>query len=205
MTVKAIRIQNRINSTPEKDREVRLIIILLSIFTASMIIGAGCINLQNNSSDIIISHYWFSLRNTQNLINVFLNSMSVNIILMFIVFFSGFSCIGMPLSVITLTIKGLGLGYISGYLFTLSAKGIGYYLINIIPSNIIIVTCLIIITIYSITMSQDITMCISDNKKLPENQIKIYIKKFIIIIVITITACFTDALFCKIYFYLFSF
>ena len=206
MTIKTLNIQNKLNSDMEISREVRTIIILISVFTASMIIGSGSVNLQQNSADIIkFTEYWIITRSDLNFLRIIIISFMTNFIFNLIIFISGFNCMGTPLNLILLIIKGLGYGYTAGYLFTQSAKGIGYYIINIVPANIIFITCIILNITYSIILSGDIRTCISENIKLNENSINNYIKKFIIINIIILFACIIEASTSKLYTYLFFF
>lgn len=206
MTVKAVRIKNILFCVPEKEREVRILILITAVFTASMIVGAGCVNfIDSTSLTEKTINFWLSERNQQTFIQIFINSFIINIMPLSAIFLCGLSCVGFPFVSAIFIIKGLSLGYIAGYLFSLSAKGIGYYLINIVPANLIFISGLFITTMHSIQMTNDITMCINDKKKLSEKCIRNYIIRFIIIIIITAFASFTDGVFCKTYSYLFSF
>ncbi len=206
MTVKTIRIKNKSSAEPSNEREVRLIIILLSLFASAMIFGAGSINLTNPSSEIInILEYCLTTKNELSLFKIIFNSFCSNTIPSVLIFLSGFSYIGIPFTIVLFAIKGLSLGYIAGYLFSVSAKGIGYYLVTIFPANIIYFTILIINVLYSYIMTKDIVLCISDKKKLQGNTLKNYTIRFLIIMLLSVTAALIEGLFTKLYFYLFSF
>ena len=206
MTVKTIRIKNKSSREPSNEREVRVIIILLSLFASAMIFGAGSINLTNPSSETInILEYCLTIKNELSLFKIILNSFCSNTIPLVLIFLSGFSYIGIPFTIALFAIKGLSLGYIAGYLFSVSAKGIGYYLVTIFPANIIYFTILIINVLYSYIMTKDIVLCISDKKKLQENTLKNYTIRFLIIMLLSVTAALIEGLFTKLYFYLFSF
>ena len=206
MTVKTIRIKNKSSAEPSNEREVRLIIILLSLFASAMIFGAGSINLTNPSSEIInILEYCLTTKNELSLFKIIFNSFCSNTIPLVLIFLSGFSYIGIPFTIVLFAIKGLSLGYIAGYLFSVSAKGIGYYLVTIFPANIIYFTILIINVLYSYIMTKDIVLCISDKKKLQGNTLKNYTIRFLIIMLLSVTAALIEGIFTKLYFYLFSF
>ena len=71
MTVKTIRIKNKSSAEPSNEREVRLIIILLSLFASAMIFGAGSINLTDPSSETIkIIEYCLTTKNELSLFQI---------------------------------------------------------------------------------------------------------------------------------------
>ena len=206
MTVKTIRIKNKSSADPSNEREVRLIIILLSLFASAMIFGAGSINLTNPSSETInILEYCLTTKNEISLFRIIFNSFCSNTIPLLLIFLSGFSYIGIPFTIALFAIKGLSLGYIAGYLFSVSAKGIGYYLVTILPANTIYFTILIINVLHSYIMTRDIVLCISEKKTIQENALRNYIIRFLIILILSLTASLIEGAFTKLYFYLFSF
>lgn len=206
MTVKAIRIKNRINLTPEKDREVKAMIIMLAVFAATMIIGAGSAVFTAEKSDLNnIIVYWLTMRTEWNIAQMFINSLVLSLSLLFVIFVSGFSCIGIPVAVSVPILKGIGTGYIAGYLFSYySAKGIGYYLLSILPSNIISVACLLTACNYSVFLSNDIAACLSGKKTTNDNFIRSYIYKFFILFIFTSFSALADAILAKTFCYFFG-
>ena len=206
MTVKTIRIKNKSATDSEKEREVRIIIILLSLFASAMIFGAGSINLTAPSSETIkIIEYFLTTKNELSLFQIIFNSFCLNTVTLVLIFLSGFSYIGIPFTLAIFAVKSISLGYIAGYLFSVSAKGIGYYLVTIFPANTIYFTILIINVLHSYIMTRDIVLCISEKKTIQENALRNYIIRFLIILILSLTASLIEGAFTKLYFYLFSF
>ena len=82
MTIKTIKFKSINNSDPEKDREVKGLIIAVSLFAAGMIIGAGLLKNStfNNPDFIALFNNFIQIRAKQKVYQLFSNSLIVNIL-----------------------------------------------------------------------------------------------------------------------------
>lgn len=208
MTIKTIKFKKINSIKPEQEREVKGIIIALALFASGMIIGAGI--LKNTSSDIsnfiqLFDEYIY-MRTQQKIYQLLFNSILVNISCVIIANFAGMSCIGIPFAVLLVVTKGLGSGFLAGYLFSeFAMSGIGYYLLTILPGAIIANSALLIACNSACFMSADILATILSKKQADENLIKTYIKKNLIILIISFVASVFDCVLTKAFSYLFVF
>lgn len=208
MTIKAFNFK-KINSIKNNyDREVKGMIITLALFAAAMIIGAGTLKY---TSDYIgdytdIFDMYALMRSNEKMYTIFFNSISVNLFFILLINFAGLSCIGIPLTVFIIILKGLGLGYFSGFLFSeFSMSGIGYYLITVLPGAVISNTALLLACNNSAFLSADILAVILSKKQPDENIIKNYLKKSAVIIAICIIASIIDSVLVKAFDFMFIF
>lgn len=208
MTVKAIKLKKLGNLQPEKDREVKGGIIAVALFAAGMIIGSGMLRSETDSiiSVVEIFDSFVAQRLENKVSEILVNSLCVNIVCIILAFVSGCSCIGLPLAVALPVVKGLGTGFLGGYLFSQFAmSGIGYYLLTILPGAVISNSLLIIMCNSACFMSVDILAVVLSKKQPEDCSIKLYIKKFLIILLIASVASLLDCLLAKAFSYLFVF
>lgn len=208
MTIKAFNLK-KINSLKnESDREVKGMIITFALFAAAMIIGAGTLKY----SALSISEYtdifsrYIIMRSSEKMHTIFLNSVSVNLFFLLLINFAGLSCVGIPLTVLIILIKGLGFGFYSGFLFSqFSMSGIGYYLITVLPGAVLSNTALLLACNNSAFLSADILAVTLSKKQSDENIIKNYLKKNAVIIAICIIASIIDCVLVKAFEFMFMF
>lgn len=207
MKIKAIRIKNNIGFSPEKDREIKGMIIAISLFASGMIIGAGI--LRSGAVDSISDFsYLFdsytSARASQNILTTFFNSLIVNLLFVGTAFCSGVSCIGLPLSVSLPVIRGLGTGMLAGYLYkNYAMSGIGYYLLTIFPGAVISVSAMLVACNISSFMSVDILATVISKKQPNSKDFTDYMKKYLFILIVTVGASVADCVLTKAFSYLF--
>ena len=208
MKIKTINFKKFHNLDYEKEREVKGLIITIALFTASMIIGAGL--FRSTSANIsefsdIFDNYILT-RSDETVLQLFFNSLIINLTFILISFFAGMSCFGFPITVILPVIKGLGYGVISGYLFSqYTMSGIGYYLLTILPGGIIANSTLLFTCNEACFLSADILMIVLEKKQSDKNKIILYTKKIILLITISVFSSFLDSLLVKAFSYLFTF
>ncbi len=208
MKIKALNFKKFNSLKYESDREVKGLIITLSVFAAAMIIGAGTLKYTSENmyeySDIF--NRYITMRSYEKIYTIFLNSVSVNLFFLFLINFAGLSCIGIPFIVLTILIKALGAGFFSGYLFSqFSMSGIGYYLITILPGAVISNAALLFASNNSAFLSADI-FSVTLSKKQPDgNIIKNHLKKNIIILILCIIASIIDCVLAKAFEFMFTF
>ena len=208
MTIKTIKFKKINNLDPEKEREVKGLIITLALFASGMIIGAGLLKSETyNSSDFSsIFNNYILIRSEQKFYQLFLNSLSINLFSIFVANFAATSCIGVPLAVSMPVVKGLGMGVIAGYLFSeFSMNGIGYYLLTILPGGIIGNAALLLACTDACFLSADILATVLSKKQTDDSMLKNYFKKNLIIILISVLASAIDCVLVKAFAYLFIF
>lgn len=193
MTLKTINFRNRISVDSQQEREVKIMILLIAVFMSSVILG---ISLTAQNKELFISVYEKNLKEQNPFVEIFFNSLIVNLILLVIIFVSGFSSIGIPAVITVIIIKALSIGsyctyFVSGY----SLTGIGMFLLSIFPSNIIFMVLLLLASDYSIIQSIDILNLINDNNQNEKIRIRRFIYKNIIISVFMLFGALTEALF----------
>lgn len=211
MTIKAVRIKKNISLAPENEREVKIMIIILALFSAGMIIGAGIMKNYTASEDLAVTFKNIFSVFTQNraensAVKIFFNSLSINIIFIAILFFSGLNLLGIPIVISIPIIRGFGYGMLSGYLInTYKMNGLGYYLLTIFPGNVVAVVALLLSCVTAIIMSSDI-LSVVFNKKQSDKTITVsYLKHYLFYFVSCIVASSIDTILVKIFSYLFEF
>lgn len=210
MKIKTIKFKRKNNFSSEQENEIKNMIIIISLFAAGMIIGAGIMR-KGSSSELItnfssIFDIFASNRNTTGTFQIFLNSLIVNLIFIFAVFFAGLSCIGIPLAVAVPIIKGIGLGMLSGYLFTSYAmNGIGYYLLTVFPAGVLSVTVLLLASCSAGIMSKDLLAIILEKRQPDSSSAVTYIKRYAMFFAGTVIASLVETISIKAFAYLFTF
>lgn len=172
MTLKTINLRNRISLDAQQEREVKTMIILLSVFISALIFG---ISLTNQNKEIIADVFNNINKDSEVFTDIFIKSFFTNFILLIIIFIAGFSSIGIPSVMFSIIIKAFCIGcscacFVSEY----GLSGIGVFLLTVFPSNIIYVVTLLLASDLSILQSIDILSLIYE-----KNQNKILIRKYI--------------------------
>ena len=210
MKIKTIRFKKKPELSSEQEREVKNMIIMIALFAAGMIVGAGIIK-KGSSTELLddftsIFNIYIDHRNTLNAFKLFVNAFIVNLILIAADFCAGMSCIGMPVTVIIPIFKGVGYGVLSGYLFIQYAmNGIGYYLLTVFPSAVIASSVLLLSSSSASIMSKEI-LSVTLEKKQPDSTIAIkYIKRYAVYFAGIVLASAVETILIKAFSYLFVF
>ncbi len=111
------------------------------LFIIGILFGALFIKQGNETTFIIteniISKY-MQMKSEQGIIQVFLNSATLNLVFTIINIFFGFSLIGYPLIIWLPFLRGLGLGVFSGYMYIFyKLSGLGYCAFLVYPGAVI--------------------------------------------------------------------
>ena len=208
MKIKTIRIKRSFDIPPERERDVKGMILTLALFAFGMIVGAGL--LKSGSSDFIrdftsVFDLYTEARNSQKIYTVFFHSIAVNTLFLVSAFGFGLSCIGLPVTVLLPVVKGLGMGIVSGYLFShFAMSGIGYYLLTIFPGAVLTNSALLLACNASSLMSIDILATVTSRKPADIGLVKNYLKKYLILLIVTLTGSLIDAVLTRSFSYLFS-
>lgn len=121
---------------------------LTAFFIIGLIIGAFSVKTDSEgisgSLKQLVESYT-ELRGEQGIAANFCNSLAVNGFFVALAFFFGFSLIGYPFLMLLPMIKGMGIGIVSGYLYsTYKFLGLGYSLLIIYPGALISVFAFIL-------------------------------------------------------------
>lgn len=208
MKINTIKFNKKQIIPPEKDREVKGLIITVALFASGMIIGSGLYNYQNNNITDILNNVFFQNIHFQNysVFHSLINEIIVNIFFLALIFFSGISCAGIPVIILTVFIKGMSTGMLAGFLFSsYSINGICYYLITILPAYVFLNACFLISANNSYFLSWDITSIIMDKMQPDKSLIKGYIIKMCPMLLFSIIASLISIFLKKAFNGLFSF
>ena len=161
---------------------------LIVIITVGIISGIIFSNiLSYNDKKIIadtIKNYFSNLENGQN-INFYslINSLSVNLVYVFLIFLFSLSIVGIILNPIILYFKSFLIGISVGIMINLySYKGIILGLLNVFPHQIINVIMYLFLSFYGIKFSIKLFQCIFLKKQF---NFSIYLKKYLKVIGVT--------------------
>lgn len=148
-----------------------------------------------NSVRTIFENYISSLSG-QTLLSVFLLQIAVNLSGVFLNLIFGLCAIGFPIPCISLFIKGLSIGALSSFMYSeFALKGFGYCMLVFYPVQIIISLILLRSGKDSIDMSFSLLKMLTDRKqKTGETpEIRMYIFRYIFLILLTCVISFVSA------------
>ncbi len=210
MKIKAIRFKNKFKLSSSAEREVKAVIIFLSIFAAGMIIGSGL--MKDSAQFKFINDFtemfkiFFNERGEQKVYEILINSLIINISFFLLAFCCGISLIGIPFLVLIPFIKGLGYGMTAGFLFyQYKMSGIGFYLLTIFPTGILCVTALIALCGSAVRMSADIISVVTSKCETDKTLLTQYIRQSAVYFIFCLFGCITDTLMSKSFLHLFIF
>ncbi len=113
---------------------------LTILFSCGIIIGAAIINHDNMMTEKIkeFSDTYILTKSGQGISEIFLNSVISNSVFLFVNLFLSFSLIGYPIIIWIPFLKGLGIGSICGYLYSIyKFSGFGFSILTIFPGAIV--------------------------------------------------------------------
>ena len=208
MKIKAINF-NRIKIINQmSDREVKGLIVLVAMFTAGIIFGAGMWrtdNLNNQITTNIINEFIVT-RNVSSGFSLFINSLIFNMGFLIIIIMSGCSCIGSLFVFVMPLIRGVGYGIISGYLYSnFFMNGVGYYLLTIFPAAALFNTIILLASNSACFLSLDILAIVTGRKQTDITLLRNTLKTVFIYIFILIATSIIESVTIKAFAYLFKF
>ena len=169
----------------------RRILIMMLLFAAGMIIGAVSLKradsyLSGAFSDMF--SVYIRSKGSQSLGMNFINSLAVNAAFMLAVFVFGLCAVGLPLICILPIIRGVGIGMLSGYLYSnFALRGLGYCVLVIYPGLIPSIFALLLACSAGINSSYEMLLSLPSAKaQRGEGSIKIYCMRFLIICILRI-------------------
>ncbi len=137
---------------------------------------------------------FLELRQETTLKELFLNSLSTELLQLLLLFFCGFCAIGQPVSVFLLFYRGLGLGMTGTYLAQQGREAFLYYGIVLLPQTLLLLVIQIIATRESIGFSMSFLRQLFGGNRSTELPARIYILRFVILLILTTIAAGTGGL-----------
>ena len=166
-------------------------IMILGILSGSIFL---MISSETDKSSVVSQIQNFFVNVGNNNINSGLalrNSLIINYIFILGVFILGFSMIGVVVGIFLLYLKGFLVGFsLSSIFLTYKYKGILAGVIYMIPSQVINILLVILITIYSIMFSRHLFRVITSKKSFSS---RIMLKKYLIIFLFCIILSFISS------------
>lgn len=183
--------------------ENRRILLMTVLFVVGLTLGA--VNIKDSGSTVFIKfvelfNSCMEVQREQSLLSTFLNSTFKFTIYIVIIYICGLCAIGSPMICAVPLLRGLGVGFISGYLYsTYALKGLGYCLLILYPGLLVSVFAMFMCCNEGIMMSYDLLLTVG---KLPTGNatsIKLYNTRFIVLTLINVAAAVIDTFFYAIF------
>ena len=171
---------------PNKKTNIFVMCILfLGVITGAVF--SGIIGLNDKTLVIDKIHLFIDNinNNSINSILAFKNSISINLIYVFIIWFLGMAILGIVFNVLILFIKGFVFGFsIAAFIITYSYKGIIISFLYLLFGQLLNIVVLLVLTIYSIMFSyQLISLIFKNNNNFNTRK---FLKNYAIILVFSI-------------------
>lgn len=186
-------------------------LIFLLFLTAGIVIGV--FTAKRGNDDIIaqvknIFDSFYSARESQSIIVSSLHSLGVSAAFWIMTLLFGLCAIGAPFIAVLPTIKGLGIGLVTGYIYSVyGLSGIGYCLLVIFPGALISFIALIYSVSDAFKMSVFTlgSLLNFNSQKGGADKFKIYFAKEIFYLLIFVISAFVDGIANKVFSGLFTF
>ena len=178
------------------DKKINYFVIIL--IAVGFITGAFFLTLISSSEKATITdqitNFITSINNqTLDNLSIFKNSLFSNLILILIIWLLGLSIIGIILNIFLIYLKGFVLGFtISSIILSYKAKGLLFSLIYIFPNELLKIIILLILGVYSLTLSLNI---IKELLKKNNNNLRTIFKRYFIIIIICLILSLLSSLY----------
>lgn len=173
------------------------------IFAVGLIIGAATLS---SSSDYqggiwgLIESYTV-LKSEQGILSNFCNSFVASIIFVAANMFLAFSLIGYPFIILLPFLRGMGIGIVSGFLYSVyKLTGLGYSLLVIYPGAVVSTFAILLACNDSCEYSKNAYLkAIQGRGQFEKNETKVYLIRQLIFLGICAASSFIDAMFSKIF------
>lgn len=173
------------------------IFLLVLIFTGGIIIGALSLKRDGELIKQIQAFVnTFALQKTgQGGLRIFINSLLVNVTFSLSSVFFSFSVIGYPFILMLPFARGLAIGVVGGYLYSVyKFMGLGYCLLMIYPGAILSVAMLILIFNESCEYSKNVySKAIIGRGQFEKNETRYFLIRILIFTAISATGALADA------------
>lgn len=175
------------------------IFILAFLFASGIIIGAVAVNGDSSMFQKIssISQSFVTARSEQGIAENFCSSLTVCAVFMISNMFFGFSLVGYPFIIWLPFIRGLGIGAVTGYLYSaLKMAGLGYCILTLYPGAVVSTVAFILACNDSIDYSKNaFSKAIRGRGQFEKDETKVYLIRQIVFMGICAASSIIDALF----------
>lgn len=172
---------------------------LSGLFAIGIIVGAAAINSNSIIIDKIaeITESYSFIKSQQGGVENFCNSLSVSTIWSMLSIFLGFSLLGYPLIMWLPFFRGMGLGIVSGYLYSIfKMTGLGYCVLTIYPGAIVSTFAFILACNDSCEYAKNaFAKAVRGRGQFEKDETKIYLIRQMIFFGICAVSAIIDALF----------
>lgn len=171
---------------------------LTLIFILGLVLGALLVRSTENavlSSLREIVKNFYNIKASQGVLENLLSAFGSDFVYMAFACVLGLCMAGEPVLWLLPLVKGLGLGFVSGYLYTTATlQGVGYCVTTIFPAEVLFCAALIFACNESIMMSRDIVhaFCRNEHPKNGKNSMKLYFTRYTVLLILTIFAAALD-------------
>lgn len=162
---------------------------VLLLFIIGFISGALFLTIVNTEDkEIVISQITNFItnidNNSVNNLDILKNSLINNYVYIFVIWILGLSIVGVIINIFLVYLKGFILGFtLSSFVLTYKVKGILFSLIYVFPNELIKILIILLLGVYSLTLSKDI---IKELLKKKNNDIRIVFKRYVVVLGISI-------------------
>ena len=177
------------------------VFVLIAMLSVGIVAGASVLKSSPNFSEDISSliGLFSSSRAEQGIIVNFINSFAVNGIFIFINLFLGFSVIGYPFLLILPLLKGLGVGAISGYLYSAHKfYGLCYCLFIVYPVAVVASFALIQACNDSIEYSKNAYLkAVKGRGQYEKDETRVYLSRQLVFLGLSALSSVIDVITCE--------
>ena len=183
----------------KRTRSARMLYTLLAVFLVGMLYGAVFLQTEDGglwSKMSAINQSYLYAAESQSMFANFLNSLTSSCVFLALSFLGGLCAVGQPVSVLTLFIRGLGIGSYMGYFYLAhSVQGVAYSLLLIVPGVLVSVLALGLSCRESLRMSNRILCSFLRGEALLNREIfTLYLKKHLILFIFLVASAGLDCI-----------
>lgn len=178
------------------------LLFLFLMFAAGMACGASIIKDGDSfltSKLVEVFESYHAIRSVQSIAATFGNTLFASTLFILSGYIFGLCAVGIPIISALPFLKGLGLGMVTGWLYsTFALKGLAYSLLIIYPGSLVAILALLLGCNESLMTSYDIFLSISNRSdKADGGGIRLYNARFIIFFLITTAGALLETVFSK--------
>lgn len=145
--------------------------------------------------DIVKNFY--TVKTSQGILENLLSAFGSDFVYIAFACILGLCMAGEPMLWLLPFVKGLGLGFVSGYLYTAATlQGVGYCVTTIFPAEVLFCAALLFACNEGIMMSRDLVhaFCRNEHPKNGKNAMKLYFTRYAVLLILTVFAAALDTL-----------
>ncbi len=203
MDVKFLKVNKRhrgqIGGFVVQAREHVLTLVMFIIMLIGLIFGNFLVKGNESTYETVkgLFENYLSDLDGQTLMSQFLSQSLVNLTFLLLCFVFGLCAIGFPISIITNLVKGISIGALSSFMYSeYTLKGFGYCMLIFYPVQLILSLAMLKTGRESFSMSVSIFKTVTNLSRRQGNEenFKMYLVKFLILLIINLLMSFISAL-----------